>query len=337
MSGVALGPVVGVDVGGSKTKALVADAGGRVLGSGAGPGGNRQVVGADGFRVAVDTATDAALAAAGVSRADVLAVHIGAAGLDFPEDGEELLAAVGDAYPNVVVENDALLGLHAGSRTGWGGVVVGGSGTNAAAVAPDGRVLFVGGVGWHTGDLGGASMLGVEALRLAIRSWEEREAPTELCRLVVELTGAGDMAEVYQRAAVFQGPDPLTVAPLVVRAARDGDGPARELLERFGREMGAAVGTALRRLDLADVDPEVVAFGGLFAMDASGHLLVGLLDALSRYVETPEVTVLDVEPVVGAAVAALRRIGNNRTDLADVVRRSWREHVGDGLTREAAP
>jgi N-acetylglucosamine kinase-like BadF-type ATPase len=315
--------VAGVDVGGSKTLAAVAGAGGRIVGVGSAGGGNRQLVGADGFRKALDEAVGAALDEAGGTRADLAALHVGASGVDFPEDGDELRAALGDDYRDPVVENDALLGLYAGTAAGWGGVVVGGSGTNAAAVAPDGTTLFVGGMGWHCGDSGGAAMLGVEAMRLAIRSWEEREPPTALTRSLVELTGADDMADVFRKVATFVGPDPLSVAPLVAQAARDGDGPCSALLEEHGRDMGLAVGTALRRLGIGELSQEVVGLGGMFPMCEGTRLVPALADEVRRHAKLATVKVLGVEPVVGAVVAALRHAGHDHVGLVADVRASW--------------
>jgi N-acetylglucosamine kinase-like BadF-type ATPase len=250
-------------------------------------------------------------------------MHIGASGLDFPEDGDELRAALGGDYRDAVIENDALLGLYAGASEGWGGVVVGGSGTNAAAVAPDGTSLFVGGLGWHCGDSGGAAMLGVEAIRVAIRSWEGRAAPTLLTDLLVEHTKTADMAALFRAVATFAGPDPLDVAQLVARAAREGDEPCTALLEAHGRDMGLAVGTALRRLGLGGVEPEVVGLGGMFPMCEGTRLLAAMEAEVHRHAPGARVCVLGTEPVVGAVVAALRRTGNDRDGLVDGVRQSY--------------
>jgi N-acetylglucosamine kinase-like BadF-type ATPase len=315
--------VVGVDVGGSKTLAAIASTDGTLLGAGRGPGGNRQTVGAAGFRSAVDAAVSAALTAAATTVDDVVATHVGAAGADLPADLEELRAALGDGYPSVVVENDSLLGIHAGTTAGWGGVVVAGSGTNAAAVAPDGRTLFVGGVGWHTGDWGGASFLGIEGIRLAIRSWEQREPPSSLPDRLVLLMGAASMQEVFERVATYAGPDPLDVAPLVVAAARDGDGPAGELLAAFGREMGVSVGTALRRLDLAAASPETVLLGGLAQMAHDTVLVDACREALREQAPSATLALLECEPVIGAVVAAVRAAGGDRPGLAADLRAQW--------------
>jgi N-acetylglucosamine kinase-like BadF-type ATPase len=315
------GFVAGVDVGGSKTLAAIADESGHIVGVGSSGGGNRQLVGADGFRNALDAAVDQALTNAQAVRGDLVALHVGASGLDFPEDGDELRAAIGTDYRDAIVENDALLGLYAGTTAGWGGVVVGGSGTNAAAVAPDGTTLFVGGLGWHCGDSGGAAMLGVEAQRLAIRSWEQREPPTALMPLLVAHMDVADMSEVFRKVATFAGPDPLAVAQLVAQAAREGDEPCTALLEAHGRDMGLAVGTALRRLGIADMQPEVVGLGGMFPMCDGTRLLAAMAEEVERHAPGADVRVLGTEPVVGALVAALRRTGSDVG--VDVVRASW--------------
>jgi N-acetylglucosamine kinase-like BadF-type ATPase len=271
----------------------------------------------------VDEALGGALALASAMRADLAGVHIGAAGLDFPEDGDELRAVLADDLTELVIENDALLGLYAGTSQGWGGVVVGGSGTNAAAVAPDGTTLFVGGMGWHAGDTGGASMLGVEAVRAAIRSWEGRERATLLTDLVIAAIGAADMAEVFRRVSTFdRPPDSLAIAPLVAEAARRGDELADGLLATHGRELGLAVTTALCRLDLVDA-PDVIGLGGMFPMCASTSFLPSLEREVHRQIPTARVRVLGVEPVVGAVAGALRHAGQD-VDVANL-RHQWVE------------
>ncbi|MFA5889792.1 MAG: BadF/BadG/BcrA/BcrD ATPase family protein [Actinomycetota bacterium] len=323
--------VLGVDVGGSKTLAAVADLGGAVLGAGRGPGGNRQVVGASGFRAAVDVAAREALAQ--MPSATIVSTHVGAAGVDFPEDRAELLLAMGEAYGRVDIENDSLLGLHAGSSAGWGGVVVAGFGANAAARDESGTTVFVGGVGWHTGDFGGMATLGTEGLRLAIRSWEGREPPSILGDRICSAGDFGGMDDLYRAAAVYRAPEPLVIARLVMEAAEDGDAVCRALVARAGVEMGLSAGIALRRLGLDRGAPEVVAMGGMVRMAAGvggmpvgSALLTSLDDELHRIVPRAVLRILDTEPVVGALVAALRAAGV--PVRPDDLRNRWGEHVG---------
>jgi hypothetical protein len=89
--------------------------------------------------------------------------------------------------------------------------------------------------------------------------------------------------------------------------------------------MGLAVGTALRRLGLSGLDPEVVGLGGMFPMCTGTSLLPSLTDEVRRHAPNAQVGVLGTEPVVGAVIAALRRTGNDSQTLVDDVRRSWGE------------
>ena len=76
--------IVGVDAGGSKTLALVADASGRVVGRGSAGSANYQGIGFTAAAAALSEAIAGALAAAGVQRASVAAVVMGLAGVGRP-------------------------------------------------------------------------------------------------------------------------------------------------------------------------------------------------------------------------------------------------------------
>jgi len=78
--------LLGVDVGGSKTHAVLADEHGRVLGVGLAGGGNWEGVGLDRARAAWAAAIAAALEQAGVTSAEISAGGFGLAGLDWPSD-----------------------------------------------------------------------------------------------------------------------------------------------------------------------------------------------------------------------------------------------------------
>jgi N-acetylglucosamine kinase-like BadF-type ATPase len=301
----AAGHALGIDVGGSGTRAVLVARDSAVVAVGRGPAGNHQGVGWDGTRAAIDAALQ------GMPLAEVQATHVGASGLDFPED-IAVLQGLLSHLPGLVVENDCLLGLHAATTDGVGGVVVAGSGTNAKAVGRDGQVVGVGGVGWHCGDVGGAAQLGLETLRLAIRSWEGREVASTLVRRCVELAGVDGAAQLLHDVGTWTGPDQLAAATVALQEASAGDPLARGLVGHFGREMGLAVGLALRGAGLAQEQPPVVLIGGLVAQSLA---LPGpvLLDALAlevaRHVPGARIRPTDAPPVLGALAAALRRTG----------------------------
>src|SRR5512138_3674590 len=78
--------VLGVDGGGSKTLAVLADAHGRELGRGYAEGCNYQVVGIDAAKTAITAAIQAAFSTAGIPAQPVKSLCLGLAGVGRPED-----------------------------------------------------------------------------------------------------------------------------------------------------------------------------------------------------------------------------------------------------------
>ncbi|RME33020.1 MAG: ATPase, partial [Thermoflexia bacterium] len=81
---------VGVDAGGTHTRALIADERGEVRGAGKAGPGNWEIVGLEGTLAALCQAVGEALAAAGARPEEVAASAFGLAGLDWPSDEERL-------------------------------------------------------------------------------------------------------------------------------------------------------------------------------------------------------------------------------------------------------
>ena len=123
---------LGLDVGSSKTHALIVDAAGRCRGFGAAGAGNYQTVGYDGLARTMAAAFAAAAQMAGVGAADIAGAGFGVAGHDWPADQLphlEAIATLGLSCPFELV-NDAVNGLLAGTTAGWGVNVTAGSSNN---------------------------------------------------------------------------------------------------------------------------------------------------------------------------------------------------------------
>ena len=113
---------LGIDIGGTKSHALIADETGRAVGFGQGGPGNHEVVGYSGLEAMLLDVTHQALAMAGIGIEQIAGAGLGVAGYDWPSELEPTLAAIrplGLCAPLEVV-NDTIIGLVAGSETWLG-------------------------------------------------------------------------------------------------------------------------------------------------------------------------------------------------------------------------
>lgn len=292
------GVFVGVDGGGTHTRAVVGRVGGEVVASGEAGASNPSALGFDVAVAAIEAAVRAAMGGAGVER--VAGMALGVAGAGRPADRARLEARLRglDGFPErvVVVQDVALLLPAAGLASGI--AIVAGTGSSTFGVGPDGRTGTAGGWGYLLGDEGSAYAVGRAALRAVGHAADGHGAATALTELVSAQLGLAQPRDLI--TAVYQSASPRTtiaeLAPVVAAAARDGDAVARSILEENGRDLAVAAVALARRLGLADGAP-VVGVGGMLG---AGAAFRGALDeelvggGLARLVE------LAHEPVVGA-------------------------------------
>jgi N-acetylglucosamine kinase-like BadF-type ATPase len=256
--------------------------------------------------LAADARSAARLDARATPAADLAVVC--AAGADLRSDVDRLTRRyLRDGLgATVVVANDTHAALRAGTDAGWGIAVVCGAGINCIGVAPDGREARFPGLGPISGDWGGGGALGEGALWAAIRARDGRGPRTALERLVPDRFGLGRPLDVTM--AIYRGRLPeerlADLAPDVFTAAAAGDAVARALLDRLAGEVVAMARSVARRLGITRSRPAVVLAGGVFRTD-DAPFLDRIRDGLDRAVARAPVAVLDVPPVVGAALLAL--------------------------------
>jgi N-acetylglucosamine kinase-like BadF-type ATPase len=301
--------VLGVDIGSSKTHALVASEGGELLGVGEAGAGNHQVVGYDGMAATLRAASEQALAAAGLRAGQLAAAGLGVSGYDWPSQLPHMLAAIreaGIAAPAEVV-NDAVLGLVAGAPAMWGLALVSGSGSNCRGRDRHGREGRVAGEGVLFGEFGGASELLFLSFQAVSRAWSRRGPATSLSEAFVAETGARSLDDLIEGVSVGRYQLSSRAAPLVFAAARAGDAVAQELLAQLGRGLADLAAGVIRQLALEREQFPVVLVGSLFK---GGALLTGPLEeALRAVAPGAQLTRLASPPVAGGALLGLQLLG----------------------------
>lgn len=304
---------LGVDAGGTHTRALVADERGQILGVGKAGPGNWEVVGLEGTLAALRQAVGEALAGAGARPEEVTAAAFGLAGLDWPSDEERLRPVVeqlGLAGPKVLV-NDTFVALRAGARDPWGVVIVAGTGTTVAGRNREGKTARTLGLGYPFDDWGSAPDVAQAALHAVARAYTGRGPATTLADRLVRLVGARDVADLLEGVSRWR----YNLFPLVaevVRATMEeadaGDVAAREVVQRAGRELGTGAVIVIRRLGMEQETFDLVLAGGLFG-SASPVLLETLMETVREVAPGARPIRLEVPPVVGGVLLAMEAAG----------------------------
>ena len=200
--------------------------------------------------------------------------------------------------------------MRAGSVRGWGVAVVSGAGVNAVGVHPNGTVARFLSLGDITGDWGGGYAVGVAGLGAAVRALDGRGPDTKLSVAVAEHFGVADAEAVA--LGVHRGTishmSLHALAPVVFRAASEGDQVAREIVERLADETANMATTLLRRLDMLASDADIVLGGGTL-QSGNGILIGRIAERLSTAAPNARLRVLDVAPVAGALIEALVMAG----------------------------
>ena len=304
---------LGVDGGGTKTDFLLIDATGAVLASHRGGSAYYLESGMDALRAMVSGGIQATLQKAGIVAPDLEFAFLG-----LPAYGEDrallprLDTIAGDVLPvgRYRCDNDVVCGWAGALAAGDGINIVAGTGSIAYGEF-QGRAARAGGWGELFSDEGSAYWLAREGLTLFSRMSDGRAPKAALYGLIREHFKLDVDLDIC--AAVY-GPPPLTrsglaaLAPLVARAARQGDAGAHLLFEQAAQELSAVIHATRDQLNVLPETPLPVSYsGGLFRLEG---LLTPLLEAALRAGRRRyEFVAPRLSPVAGAALYAAKLAG----------------------------
>lgn len=292
--------VVGIDAGGTKTRAFAVSRAGEIVGRGAGGGGN--LLSSPDPRGSIAAALQEALAGRSPD-AVVLSCSGGERDADRAKGRAILSGLVGPAVA-VEVTHDALAALYAGNPLGCGVVLIAGTGSIAYGRNDQGAEARCGGWGYLVGDEGSAFWLGAEGLRAASYDHDGRGSPTRITRHLFADLAVTDFNGVLPQ--LYGRPHPPTAIQAatraVARAYADGDAIAVNIVQRGARHLAEMAATVARTL-LLEGGPVYLA-GGAFenVRPLEAGLRLELLGSLPRAAVEP----VGAEPAMGAARLAAR-------------------------------
>lgn len=322
---------LGVDVGNTKSHALIADETGRATGFGTAGMGSWEGLGWDGAQSVLHEMAALAFAQAGIVPADISGAGFGYAGYDWPEDRpghERIIGSLGLVNAAWDVGNDVVIGLFAGAEAGWGVVVSAGTSNNCHGRDRHGRTCQMTGAGATFGEYGGAVEVVGKALQAVSLAWSRRGPATALSDAFVAQAGASDVDDLF--AGLIRGRYELRPAhaPLVFDVAAAGDPVAAQIICWAGRELGGLALGAIRQLDLTDEFFDVVLSGSLFR--GSPRLKEVLGETIHEVAPGARLVRLEAPPVVGGVLWGMRLAGVEAAEIRALLFESARGVMADG-------
>ncbi len=298
--------VLGVDGGGTRTRAALVDARNHVLGEGESGPSNPLRVGVAGAAAAVREATEQACEAAGVRRTEIAAAQVGLAGvrrLDLRARVREALMAALNLSA-LEVATDADIALYGATGGAPGLVVIAGTGSICCGLNGKGRRACAGGWGPLAGDEGSGSWMARRGLQAVARATDGRDDLTALAEAACAYfnVAAPDDLSTAIYAANMTNDRLAGFARHVVEAAKARDAAARIIVADAGRELGAAASAVVRKLKMEQDRFQVAYVGGVF--HAGELILAPLRDTLARVAHEASLTTPLLAPTLAAAQMA---------------------------------
>jgi N-acetylmuramic acid 6-phosphate etherase len=316
------GCVAGLDGGGTRTRAALAETAGGAPRGEAETGPCNLATDLACALASIEEALASARAGAAVREGPFDAICIAAAGsgdASLRERARAELLAKGVAR-RIAIVPDAAAVLAAANDDACGLALIAGTGSLAFGRTRDGRCARAGGYGSLLGDPGSGHLLGASALRAAALVADGHRGSERLKDEVFRaagLDGSRDRARDLARVTSAWRPEQIAaLAPLVVRAAADGDGAAQRMVQGAASQLAELAGLVLKRLS-GGAAPDLDAFplvlaGGLFTGFPAFAQLVG--EALAASGARLEMTKVK-RPELGALVLA-RQLAAGHLDEA---------------------
>jgi N-acetylglucosamine kinase-like BadF-type ATPase len=300
---------LGIDVGSSKTHALIADETGRCVGFGKAWGGNYQGVGYDGLAHVLQASFAGASQASGVTKAQIAGAGFGVAGYDFPSDREphlQAITALGMSCP-VDIVNDGVNGLISGTSHGIGVNVTAGSSNNCRGRGKNGKEGRIVGNGPTFGEFGGGMEIVLKALHMVNYAWIRRIPPTALTEVLLNATGAKDEMDLMEGLSNDYYHLFPHFALEVINTARGGDPAACEVVKWAGEELGWLAVSVARQIEMENEEIEIVQSGSIFE---AGPIITNPMEKIVlEHVPKGRLLRLDGPPVVGPVMLGMQTAG----------------------------
>lgn len=313
--------VLGIDGGGTKTVCVLMNENQQVLGRGEAGPSNYQTLGIDRTKQSIQQAIDRSILSANInvrSSFKIEAICLGLAGVGRPKDIEivqnlvkdlqftkNLLAQRSPQNQNIIICSDSTIALVGGIGYPIGIAVIAGTGSIVCGQNSQGKTKRVGGWGYLLGDEGSGCNIAMRGLQAALKFHDGRGEFTTLAAKFQKhlcLKSLEELVEIVYRSG-WEVKEIAALAPIVDRAAAEGDRVAGAIINSAVAELTLATKTAISALFSQTAEFEIVIIGGVWNGEANCR--DRFASAIATFAPNAQVILPKHEPAFGAGLLAL--------------------------------
>ncbi|HEU4994638.1 MAG TPA: BadF/BadG/BcrA/BcrD ATPase family protein [Gemmatimonadaceae bacterium] len=306
--------VVGIDGGGTKTRALLADERGEAIAEAVGAGSAVRPHEVERSAGIIAGVVRDALEQSEMRDARPRVLMVGVAGVGREPERQALweFLVAQQLADEVVVQTDFAVALDDAFGDGPGVLLIAGTGSSAFGRGPTGATARCGGWGPNIGDEGSGAWIGRRALSVVAAASDGREPETALTGAILTATEQPETSELIRWAAGATPAALATLAPVVMTVADAGDLRANSIISMAVEELALHVRALARRLFTDERASVPVALtGGLLARQSSFRKR--LEHRLKSAVPGAQIHAEEVDPARGAVRGALRHLAELAT------------------------
>jgi glucosamine kinase len=304
--------VIGIDGGGSKTRAMVADEQGGMISDVVGPASAVRPGNVDSSAAVIADVVRDALASCEMTHVTPRVLCVGVAGVGREAERQELWQALAsrELADEIVIHSDFAVALDDAFGDGPGVLLVSGTGSVAFGRSPTGATARSGGWGPVFGDEGSGAWIGRKALSVVAAANDGREPETALTGAILTAAQVNELPELIGWAAQATPAILASLAPVVMSVADSGDLRANSIVSLAVEELSLHIRALARQLFIDERAALSVALSG--GMLQRGSTLRKRLEhRLKSAVPGAQIITEEVVPVRGAVRGALRFVGES--------------------------
>ena len=300
--------ILGVDGGGTRTTANIADLEGKILSECITGSSNYKGVGRETAKENINGAILGAMSKLGEKGCEgIKSSCFGIAGNDTNHDLETYKKIIFNDKLKVFLDpsmtmicNDTRIGLEAGSIRENRIMVICGTGSNCFGLNQQGKEARVGGWDYILGDEGSGYSIAVKALKAVMKTYDGRENNTILSNEILKYLDFKSETEIVEWAYKegMTKEKISEIANAVCRAAELGDCTSRNIFIEEADEVEDAISTVADKLDISSKGFDLVIVGSVFKCEK--YFKQVLFDNLKKRFNGINFKKLTKKPVFGA-------------------------------------